>query len=147
MSKHETITVISPCESDLQAWTFQISSEDLAALAEKYGHTGTSVRCPAADIAEEIRDIYDTEALNATRIVDTPAGKIIAYPKHKVDCPVDFPGIFVDLVQPNGEKLLLACVEYDSGADDLMCCVYGDGLTDDPTDVRHYRNLDAEGGE
>ena len=76
-----------------------------------------------------------------TRIVETPGGQIVAYPKHEVDSPEDYPGIYVDLILPNKEKLMLACVEYDSCDKELFCCVYGNALDDSPTDRRVYENI------
>lgn len=76
-----------------------------------------------------------------TRIVETPGGQIVAYPKHEVDSPADYPGIYVDLILPTSEKHMLACVEYDSYTEDFLGCLYGNALDDSPTDIRHYENI------
>lgn len=76
-----------------------------------------------------------------TRIVETPGGQIVAYPKHEVDSPEDYPGIYVDLILPDGTKHMLACVEYDSCAKDFLGCLYGNAMDDSPTDTRHYENI------
>ena len=35
---------------------------------------------------------------------------------------------------------MLACVEFDSVVKDLMCCVYGDINSDNPTYVEHFKD-------
>lgn len=84
-----------------------------------------------------------TEKVDPPRefIVDTPLGKIKVYAKHPKDHPADFPGVFVDFVEPNGDLVPLACVEYDSGDNRLQTCVYGDGSNDSPTEVVHHEKL------
>lgn len=86
-----------------------------------------------------------------TRLVETPLGHIVAYPKHKTtDCTVDYPGIYVDLVGKE-EQVLLACVEFAPAAGngtedkkgDLQTCVYGDCLSDEPTDICVHKNTDT----
>lgn len=84
-----------------------------------------------------------TEKVDPPRefIVDTPLGKIKVYAKHPKDHPADFPGVFVDFVEPNGELVPLACVEYDSGDNRLQTNVYGNGTDDSPTEVVKHENL------
>ena len=69
--------------------------------------------------------------------IDTPLGKLKVYAKHEKDCPVDYPGVFVDWVREDGETLMLACTEYDSGDNSLMTCVYQPGA-DEPVEVVHH---------
>lgn len=51
---HKTITIVSEINGDMQAWTFDIEAADFAALVEKYGHCGCSVRGTIRDIADDI---------------------------------------------------------------------------------------------
>ena len=55
---HQTITIISELDNDIQAWTFQIEEADLIKLMEKYDGKGTSVVGDALDIAVEIDYFY-----------------------------------------------------------------------------------------
>ena len=79
------------------------------------------------------------------RAVDTPVGKIVAYPKHTAtDFQMDYPGVFIDLQRDGKDNLMLACVEYLPDGD-IQCCVYSDGADDCPNpDPICYVNLDAE---
>ena len=79
------------------------------------------------------------------REVDTPLGKIVAYPKFSVPDTADaYPGVFIDLRREGKDDLMLACVELLPEGD-LQCCVYSDGTSDCPVpDPIVYENLDAE---
>ncbi len=74
--------------------------------------------------------------------VETPVGTLLVTPKTTVDIPDDFPGVYIDFIRSDGEKILLVCTEYESLTKMLQTCVYGDALTDEPTEVVEYRNLD-----
>lgn len=77
--------------------------------------------------------------------VDTPLGKLKVYAKQEDDIPENFPGVYIDLIPvESNDTILLACVEYESTKQVIQTCVYGDGLTDEPTDVVEYQNLTAE---
>ena len=82
------------------------------------------------------------ESQNRAFCVETPYGKLLVTAKTAVDDPEDFPGIYVDLVRADSEKVLLACTEYESLTKMLQTCVYGDGLLDEPTEVVAHENLD-----
>ena len=73
--------------------------------------------------------------------IETPLGKLRVYAKHETDTPADYPGVFVDLITPTGESVLLSCTEYDSADGSLLTTAYGDGLIDEPTDIRHHENI------
>lgn len=76
--------------------------------------------------------------------VDTPLGRIHVYSKHDpVDCAADFPGIYVDFIPPyyGSEPILLAATEYDPYTNEVKTCVYGDGISDEPTHVENHYNL------
>lgn len=72
--------------------------------------------------------------------VETPLGKLLVYAKHATDAPQNYPGVFIDFLV-GSEPIPLACVEYNSAKELLQTCVYGDGLTDVPTDVVEHQNL------
>lgn len=57
---------------------------------------------------------------------------------------MDFPGVYIDLVRPEHDDVLLACIEHESCFDYLQACIYGDALRDDPTHVIKYDNLKME---
>ena len=65
--------------------------------------------------------------------IDTPLGVLRVWAKHDVDNPRDFPGVFIDLVKPDGDEML-ACVEYETCDDEIQTCVYNIG-EDDPVAV------------
>lgn len=75
--------------------------------------------------------------------MDTPLGKLKVWSKHDVDSPSDYPGVYIDLVRANGEEELLACVEYESTNSCLQTCVYGDALSDYPTDIVEHINVNG----
>lgn len=82
--------------------------------------------------------------------VETPLGTLVAESKYNADAPEDYPGIYISLA-PAGcpdqgcNNPLLATVEFDSGADDFLTCVYGKPMAqDEPTDVVHH-NMEGEG--
>ena len=52
------ISIISPIDGDMQAWTFYIEEKDLVAIMDKYGTQGTSTRGNANEIANEIAEIW-----------------------------------------------------------------------------------------
>ena len=52
------ISIISKIDNDVQIWTFNITTEDLETIIEKYGSFGCSVRGTVNDIANEIADIW-----------------------------------------------------------------------------------------
>lgn len=82
-----------------------------------------------------------------TRQVETPVGRLVAYPKRSgpPDYPDEFPGINVDLLREGEDSLPLACVEWISlPTACLETSVYGDGAEDVPTEVITHWNLDAE---
>lgn len=55
----KTVTMIWELEpGSVQAWTFDIKESDLSKIAEKYGHTGTSVLADADGIADEVKEIW-----------------------------------------------------------------------------------------
>lgn len=56
--RHETITIISEIDGDVQAWTFAIEESDLYNIAEKYGAQGVSVRTTPDNIGTMIDNIY-----------------------------------------------------------------------------------------
>lgn len=87
--------------------------------------------------------VYWSEEVEPKRefFVDTPMGKIKVYSKHDKDCPADYPGVYVDFVEPGGDLVPLACVEYNSVDKWIQTCVYGDGSNDSPTEVVHHENL------
>ena len=68
-------------------------------------------------------------------VVNTPLGRIRIKAKHKVvDCPDDYPGVYIDLLDDSGGYEMLACVEYDSCHDRLQTCVYQPGV-DEPCEL------------
>lgn len=74
--------------------------------------------------------------------VDTPLGKLKVYAKQEDDVPENFPGVYIDLIRAeSNDAVLLACVEYESAKQVIQTCVYGDGLTDEPTNVVEHQNL------
>ena len=56
--EYKTITIVSECGEDLQAWTFQIEEKDLVQLMLKYADSGCSILSDADGIAEEIKETY-----------------------------------------------------------------------------------------
>ena len=76
--------------------------------------------------------------------MDTPLGKLKIYAKHEKDCPADYPGVYVDFVEPSGEQVMLACVEYVPSDIRIQTCVYGDGNSDSPTEIVHHENLNVD---
>ena len=74
--------------------------------------------------------------------VDTPLGKLKVYAKQEDDVPENFPGVYIDLSPAeSNDAVLLACVEYESAKQVIQTCVYGDVLTDEPTNVVEHQNL------
>ena len=86
--------------------------------------------------------------------VDTPVGRLKISAKSdygnpaaitsQEDNPDDFPGVYVDLVMPNGSDLMLACVEWESVDRRLQACVYGNCTSDDPSDIVYFEDLEDE---
>lgn len=76
--------------------------------------------------------------------IDTPLGKIKVYAKHQKDTPNEYPGVFVDFIDNEGELITLACTEYDSLHGTIQTCVYGDGNDDSPTNVVQHQNLQPD---
>ncbi len=77
--------------------------------------------------------------------VNTPFGKLKVYAKQEDDVPENFPGVFIDLIPAESDDtILLTCVEYESTKQVIQTCVYGDGLTDEPTNVVEHQNLTEE---
>lgn len=76
--------------------------------------------------------------------IDTPLGKLKVYSKHEKDCPVDFPGVFVDLVRDGDEDVMIACVDFDSCEQNLLTTIYGQLYSDTPTDIRHIDVFNIE---
>lgn len=65
-------------------------------------------------------------------IVYLPDGRALhVYAKHENDNPADFPGGFIDLVGDDEDEML-ACVEYDSCAKDMLITGYRTGI-DEPS--------------
>lgn len=73
--------------------------------------------------------------------VATPKGWLKAHAKYATDAPEDYPGVYIDIIQPDGDDLL-CCVEYDSLADGIYCRVYAEG--DAPSDSIRFESLDKE---
>lgn len=70
--------------------------------------------------------------------VDTPLGTLHVYAKHGiVDDPVDYPGVYVDLIRNNCEREMLACVEYDSGDEMILTTAY-DTACETPVFAHHH---------
>lgn len=67
-------------------------------------------------------------------IVETPICKLRIWAKYDKDNAADFPGVYVDMIHPEGD-ICLACIEYDSNKVCLQTVVYGDIGSDIPTDV------------
>lgn len=75
--------------------------------------------------------------------VDTPLGKLEVYAKHdRQDCAADYPGVYIDFVREDGATVVLTCVEYDPSKDLLQTVVYGDCVSDEPTEVVTHYNTD-----
>lgn len=53
-----TITIISKLDNAAQAWTFDIKSEDLQSLMEKYDGRGESVLLDADELPDDIKNYY-----------------------------------------------------------------------------------------
>ena len=69
----------------------------------------------------------------------TPKGNLKVYAKAALDDPEDYPGVFIDIEQPDGHDLL-CCVEYDSVADGIYARVYADG--EEPSESIRFEDLD-----
>ena len=80
------------------------------------------------------------------RGVQTPVGTLIAYPKHEAtDCTADYPGVYIDLHVEGKDDIMLACVEWLPGDEEMQACICRDGADDSPNpDPIRYYNLDAE---
>ncbi|WP_449291102.1 hypothetical protein [Oscillibacter ruminantium] len=96
---------------------------------------------------------FAISALQAPRrfLVSVPEGTLKVQAKHDYerpdqgeDNPMDFPGIYVDLVRPGHDDVLIACIEYESSFDYLQACVYGDILQDEPTHVIRIEHMEDE---
>lgn len=74
--------------------------------------------------------------------VKTPKGDLRVWAKMAVDDPDDYPGVYIDIVNPqgNGCDELLCCVEYDTVADGIYARVYADG--DEPTASIRFEEYD-----
>lgn len=74
--------------------------------------------------------------------VKTPKGDLRVWAKMAVDDPTDYPGVYIDIINPQGDGNddLLCCVEYDTLADGIYARVYADG--DEPTDSIRFENYD-----
>lgn len=68
--------------------------------------------------------------------VETPLGKLHISAKSNVDCVDGYPGVYVNLLT-GGEDVLIACVEYDSVAEDLLTTVY-DRDKEEPVSAHHH---------
>lgn len=78
-------------------------------------------------------------------VVETPLGKLEVYAKHdNSDCATDYPGVYIDYVRKDGATVALACVEYDPCKDLLQSVVYGDCVSDEPTEVVEHYNTNFE---
>lgn len=76
--------------------------------------------------------------------VNTPSGTLVVYAKHEgADLASDYPGVYVDLKTDVGEKVILACVEHDSSAGDLLGTLYAKEASEEPTTIEHY-DFDAK---
>lgn len=84
----------------------------------------------------------------ATRIVHTPAGDMVAYPKHmSKDYTEDYPGIYIDCVSPDGGLVCMACVEYDSADGTFLGTLYANGDSEEPTSIEHFAGGEFDKGE
>lgn len=68
--------------------------------------------------------------------VDTPLGKLHICAKFLTDYADSYPGVYVGLMN-GGKDVLLACVEYDSGTEDLLTTVY-DRDEEEPVLLHHH---------
>lgn len=63
--------------------------------------------------------------------INTPMGKLKVWAKHETDTPKDYPGVYIDLVDPKtGDLTLLTTVEYNSALERLQTNVYGNSELD-----------------
>lgn len=74
--------------------------------------------------------------------VNTPLGRLKVWAKYDIDNPEDFPGVFVDFIDKDGENICLCCTEYDSVNKAIYTHVYGNGNSDSPTDSIYHENLE-----
>lgn len=96
--------------------------------------------CPRISKEEAQRQLYMTGGRDF--IVKTPKGDLRVWAKMAVDDPEDYPGVYIDIVNPQGDGVddLLCCVEYDTVADGIYARVYADG--DEPSDSIRFENYD-----
>lgn len=99
-----------------------------------------STKMLATPEAKRVAGIENLSALGQARkekhefFVDTPVGKLKVQAKGPIDEPDDYPGVYVELVDKNGDSDLLACVEFDSNRSNLQTCIYQPGV-DEPVEV------------
>lgn len=66
--------------------------------------------------------------------IETPLGILVAEEKGMKG---EYPGVWISLIPSNKQNdVLLACVEHDTNADDILVCVY-DTEKDEPTNIIH----------
>lgn len=96
--------------------------------------------------AEKVPHSPDYIRTRGTRIVHTPSGDLVAYPKHEEDNCLDYPGIYVDLLMPDGSLVGLAVVEWLPQEEALQGCLYADTRREDPTCIQmiDLRGLEDE---
>lgn len=70
--------------------------------------------------------------------IDTPIGKIRVWAKHDKDSPENFPGVYIDIVQNEGDYGdMLACIEYESIDKVIQTCVYQPGYDEPVNIIKH----------
>ena len=76
--------------------------------------------------------------------VETPEGLIRVQAKTDNDDPSDYPGVYIDLINSTfRDDGLLACVEFDSCAEQIQTCVYDPNM-DEPVFVHRHAIAEEE---
>lgn len=76
--------------------------------------------------------------------VETPAGLLRVQAKTDNDDPSDYPGVYIDLINSTfRDDGLLACVEFDSCAEQIQTCVYNPNM-DEPVFVHRHAIAEEE---
>ena len=86
---------------------------------------------------------YEKSAPKAREFyVQTPLGKLHIHAKDPIeDSQNDYPGVYIDYVDKNGNDVPLTVVEYDNVKGQIQTVVYADEDSDDPTDIITYEGM------
>lgn len=83
--------------------------------------------------------------MNRSFYVDTPIGKLKVWAKHDVDCPDDYPGVYIDFIPAGKEndcadENMVCVVEYESIRGHIQTVVYQPDQDEPVSVIRRKEN-------